>query len=174
MAHCRCASDGGIITSPRIYMKRLLSVFAAAATAVVIVGVIVGVVGRAASAPACDPDNGGLKLPTGFCAAVVAENVGRARHLAVAPNGDLFAGIQGGRGAGGVVSLRNTGGDGKFDKREHFGEGSVTGVALHNGYIYYATTNSIVRQKLAAGEMMPSGPAEVIAEGLTDRRQHSD
>src|SRR5947208_13867924 len=111
-------------------MKRLLSVFTAAATAVVIVGVIVGVVGRAAGAPACDPDNGGLKLPQGFCAAVVAENVGKARHLVVAPNGDLFVSSESGRGGtGGVFALRDTNGDGKFDKREHFGDGSVTGVA---------------------------------------------
>src|SRR5436190_24032589 len=39
--------------------------------------------------PACDPDNGGIKLPTGFCAQVVANNLGVARQMAVAPNGDL-------------------------------------------------------------------------------------
>ena len=44
-------------------------------------------------------------------------------------------------GTGGVVSLRDTDGDGKFDKREKFGEGSVTGIGLRNGYVYYATTN---------------------------------
>src|SRR5438034_10635339 len=55
----------------------------------------------AAAAPACDPDNGGLKLPPGFCAAVVAENVGRARHLVVAPNGDLFVSSETGRGGSG-------------------------------------------------------------------------
>jgi glucose/arabinose dehydrogenase len=93
----------------------------------------------------------------------------------VAPNGDVFASTQGGRGGGGgIVSLRDTDGDGKLDKREKFGEGSVTGVGLRNGYIYYATTNSIVRYKLAAGELLPSGPPETIAEGLTDRRQHAD
>src|SRR6266571_2434827 len=78
-----------------------------------------------AAPPACDPDNGGLKLPQGFCAAVVATDVGRARHLVVAPNGDVFASTQGGRGGGGgVVALRDTDGDGKLDKREKFGEGS--------------------------------------------------
>src|SRR5262245_4189697 len=128
-----------------------------------------------AAAPACDPDNGGITLPQGFCAAVVATDVGRARHLAVAPNGDVFVSTQGGRGGGGgIVSLRDTDGDGKLDKREHFGDGSVTGVGLRNGYIYYATTNSIVRYKLPAGELRPSGGPEVIADGLTDRRQHAD
>ena len=61
---------------------------------------------------ACDPDNGGITLPQGFCAAVVANDVGPARHLAVAPNGDLYVATEsrGGRGGaaapGGVVALR--------------------------------------------------------------------
>ena len=32
----------------------------------------------------------------------------------------------------------------------------MTGVALRNGYVYYATTNSIVRYKLPAGELLPT------------------
>ena len=43
----------------------------------------------------CDPDNGGLTLPPGFCALVVAENVGRARHIAVRRNGDIYVAING-------------------------------------------------------------------------------
>ena len=31
--------------------------------------------------PACAPDNAGLRLPAGFCALVVAEGLGTARHL---------------------------------------------------------------------------------------------
>jgi glucose/arabinose dehydrogenase len=152
-------------------MKRLISAF------FIVTGMVViaAIGGRAAGPPACDPDNGGITLPPGFCAAVVATDVGRARHLVVAPNGDVFVSTQGGRGGGGgIVALRDTDGDGKLDKREKFGEGSVTGIGLRNGYIYYATTNSIVRYKLAPGELTPSGSAEVIAEGLTDRRQHAD
>ena len=66
-------------------MKRMMSVSVAAAGAALILSLTAGAAG-----PACDPDNGGLTLPPGFCAAVVAENVGRARHLVVAPNGDVF------------------------------------------------------------------------------------
>jgi glucose/arabinose dehydrogenase len=129
-----------------------------------------------AAGPVCDPDNGGLKLPQGFCAVVVAENVGPARHLTVAPNGVLYVSTRNaGRGAtGGVVALKDTNGDGKMDSREHFGSDGATGVALRNGYVYMATTNSIVRYKLGAGELAPDAPAEVIVEGLTDRRQHAD
>src|SRR5438477_10817755 len=81
--------------------------------------------------PACDPGNSGLTLPEGFCAVVVADQVGGARHLAVAPNGDLFVAIAGGRsGGGGVLALRATTGHGKADVRETFGTEGGTGIAL--------------------------------------------
>src|SRR3954466_10334277 len=85
---------------------------------------------------ACDADNGGITLPQGFCALVVANDVGTARHMAVASNGDLYVATQtrGARGGpqtgGGVVALRDTDGDGKFDMREQIGSGSTTGVGL--------------------------------------------
>jgi glucose/arabinose dehydrogenase len=136
---------------------------------------IAAIGGGAAGPPACNPDNGGISLPQGFCAAVVAENLGSARHLVVASNGDVFASIEGGRGGGGgVVALRDTDGDGKLDKREKFGAGSATGIALRNGHLYYATTTSIVRYKLAAGELMPTGAPETIVDGLPAARQHQD
>src|SRR5687768_4629873 len=39
-----------------------------------------------ASPPACAPDNAGLTLQPGFCALVVAESLGSARHLVVLEN----------------------------------------------------------------------------------------
>ena len=42
----------------------------------------------------CEPGNGGLTLPAGFCAVVVAENVGAARHLVVSPSGDIYVAIR--------------------------------------------------------------------------------
>ena len=84
-----------------------------------------------AAAPACDPDNAGLKLPQGFCAAVVAENVGHARHLVVAPNGDVFVALSG----GGIMALRDRDGDGVADERNKFGEAHASEVALFDGYI---------------------------------------
>lgn len=150
-------------------MRRFVSFGLAALGAAAVVSLI------GAAAPPCDPDNGGLTLPTGFCASVVAENVGRGRHLVVAPNGDLFVSIANGRGErGGVVALRDTNGDGKMDKREKFGDNGGTGIALRNGYLYLATTTSIVRYKMNAGELTPAGQGDVIVDGLPDRRQHAD
>lgn len=107
--------------------------------------ILIATAGRAA-APACDAGNGGLRLPQGFCAAVVADNIGPARHLAVAPNGDVFVSTRSRAGTGGgIVALRDADGDGKLETKEQFGEGSATGIGLRNGDLYYATPTSIVR-----------------------------
>jgi glucose/arabinose dehydrogenase len=133
------------------------------------------------SPPTCDPDNGGLTLPSGFCALVVADNVGPARHLKVASNGDVFVALQteGGRGApptgGGVVALRDTDRDGRLETQERFGAGSITGVALRNGYLYVAKFNSVERYKMTPGQLKPAGDSpETVVTGLPGVFQHGD
>ena len=123
--------------------------------------------------PSCDPDNGGLKLPAGFCALVVADNLGIARHMVAAPNGDLFVSLRDQRGRraiipgkevdGAVVALRDSNGDGRLDVQEKFGDLGGTGVALRNGYVYHAQMAAVVRFPLKEGQLKPSGPAEVVA-----------
>ena len=74
--------------------------------------------------PSCDPDNGGLTLPAGFCALVVHPGCRRRpshrrqrqrRHLrhSAARAGPEPAGQL--RQPGGIVGLRDTNGDGKAD-----------------------------------------------------------
>lgn len=46
--------------------------------------------GAAIAAPHCDPDDGSVHLPEGFCALVVADHLGHGRHVAVAANGDVY------------------------------------------------------------------------------------
>jgi glucose/arabinose dehydrogenase len=134
----------------------------------------------AQSKATCDQDNGGLKLPQGFCALVAADGLGTARHLAVAPNGDVYVALQtrGGRGpsatGGGVVGLRDADGDGKFEIKEAFGAGSSTGIALHNGYLYLAHPTSVERFKMTAGQLKPTGEPETIVTDLPGERQHED
>lgn len=127
-----------------------------------------------AGTPSCDSDNGGIKLPQGFCALVAADDLGPARHLAVAPNGDLYVALQGNGEKGGVAALRDTNGDGRFEMKEHFGDESTTGIALHNGYLYVAHPTSIERYKMTAGELKPTGSAETIVKDLPGERQHRD
>jgi glucose/arabinose dehydrogenase len=133
------------------------------------------------STPKCDADNGGIKLPDGFCAVVAAQNIGPARHLTVAPDGDVFVSLEtsGGRGApqtgGGVVALRDADGDGRLETKEQFGQGSITGIALRNGYLYVAKFNSVERFKMAPGQLKPaSDMPEIVVSGLPGVFQHGD
>ncbi len=120
-------------------------------------------------APACVADNAGLKLPDGFCALVVADSLGQARHLKVASNGDVFVALGQSRDPprpGGVVALRDTTGDGVADVHVHFAGGSGDEVALVGNYFYYTTTDAILRFPWKAGSLEPAGPADTVVKGL--------
>ena len=103
----------------------------------------------------CAPDNAGLTLPEGFCAQVVADSVGFARHIAVAPNGDIFVALRDSNG--GVMALRDLDGDGVAEQREKFGARGGTGIAFFDNYLYFATDTSVIRWPWAAGPTL--GPA---------------
>lgn len=126
------------------------------------------------AAPTCDADNGGITLPAGFCALVVADGLGSARHIAVAPNGDVYIALQGDGDMGGVVALRDANGDGKFEMKEHFGSGSLTGIGIRSGYLYVASFNAVTRYKMTPGQLKPTGQPEVVVTGLPGVRQHGD
>src|SRR5688572_12484188 len=96
----------------------------------------------------CDPGNGGLTLPTGFCASVVADNLGSARHLAVSPRGDLYVMLRRAaqEGGPGVIALRDGDGDGRFEQQERFGPGLTgTEIAWRNDALYIGADTRLVR-----------------------------
>jgi glucose/arabinose dehydrogenase len=72
------------------------------------------------------------------------------------------------------VALRDKDGDGKFETKEQIGEGSSTGVALRNGYLYVATTTGVLRYKMTPGQLKPSGASETIVMDLPAGRAHQD
>src|SRR5215475_2825095 len=80
-----------------------------------------GVPAALAAPPSPDPDDGGIKLPAGFRALVVADNLGQLRFMAVAPNGDIYAKTR----EGGIIALRDTNGDGRAEVKETFGSGDA-------------------------------------------------
>ena len=115
----------------------------------------------AAGAPSqsCPNDDSGLKLPAGFCATVFADDIGHARHMAVAPSGVLYVNTWSGRyygndtpHAGGfLVALQGKSGAGKADVIERFGEtvqsggAGGTGIDMYKGSIYAEINDRIVR-----------------------------
>lgn len=127
--------------------------------------------------PPGDPNNGGLVLPTNFEALVVAERTGRARHIAVNDNGDIYVKLtynDAMKGEGGTVGLRDIDHDGKADTIVYFGDykdegGSAVGVTIHNGYLYTSTVRKVYRNKLTPGKLVPESETEVV---LTDEDEN--
>lgn len=127
-----------------------------------------GTAGAVRDLPTCDPDDGGLRLPEGFCAIVVVDDVGAGRHLAVADNGDIYVALRGERGGegGGVVGLRDTDGDGRADRRVHLGDAAGTGLSLHGGELFFAPDWGVLRYRIEGGELEPVGPPDTLVSGL--------
>ncbi len=129
--------------------------------------------------PVCAPDNAGLTLQPGFCALIVAESIGPARHLVVLENGDVLVAVAG--GSGGVRLLRDTTGDGKADIVRSFGVGGAagggggggTGIAFAGEYLYFATNTTVVRWHWNIGQLEPPGGPDTVVSGLTMRNQHA-
>ncbi len=115
-------------------------------------------------------DNGGLFLPGGFGAAVVVDSIGRARHIAVNDNGDIYVKLEYNElmhGRGGTVGLRDAENDGKADIITYFGDyvdegGLPAGMNIYNGYLYTSTVKYVLRNKLTPGQLIPEGKTEII------------
>ena len=126
--------------------------------------------------PVADQDNGGLFLPGGFEALVVADSTGHARHIAVNDNGDIYVKLSSSdKVRGGNIALRDTTGDGRADiivqfagldqKRTSYG----TGMVIHDGYLYFSSATNLYRNKLTPGQLIPESETEVV---LTDDHDH--
>ena len=129
------------------------------------------------SAPACEPNNGGLTLPAGFCVVVFADSVTRARHIVVAPNGDVFVATGNGRGAqgakGGIVALRDSNGDGKADTRVKSGSNGGTGIALRGNYVYFAPDDAVLRYPYKAGDLAITDKPDTLVRELPATQSHT-
>lgn len=122
---------------------------------------------------ACDTDNGGLRLPDGFCALVVADHFANLRDLAVRANGDLYGSLLNRRlGTGGLVALRDTNGDGRADDIRQFGDRGGVGLALHGDYLYLGADAAVLRFRLGA-DLTPDPAAEVVVSGLPAGEHHA-
>jgi glucose/arabinose dehydrogenase len=128
---------------------------------------------------ACDPDNGGISLPEGFCAVVFSDSTGPARHLDVAGNGDVILAMSNRRGpdrsriAGGGALLRDVDGDGRADEVHRFGDNGGNEVLLSGEHLWFATDNAVLRYPFQEGDDRPSGPPDTIVAGLPDQANHT-
>ncbi|HVU58234.1 MAG TPA: PQQ-dependent sugar dehydrogenase [Puia sp.] len=114
-----------------------------------------------------------IKLPAGFTATTIAEDLGKARHIAVAPNGVIFIKLGGKKDGKGIIRLQDTNGDGNPDQAIAFGDYGGTGIAIKNGYLYASSNEEVFRYKLddSFNVTNPDSPEKIIT-GLLDRHEH--
>jgi len=121
----------------------------------------------------CDDDNGGLQLPEGFCARVVADSLGFIRHLAVNDNGDIYVALRNHRlNLGGIIALRDTDKDGSMDILEKFSDIPGMGIKIKNGFLYFASDTDIYRYDLGQ-QLIPELPPQVLVHDLPAQGPHA-
>lgn len=122
------------------------------------------------SLPPGDKNNAGLILPGGFEALTVTDSLGRARHLTVNSNGDIYVKLSYNdmlHGKGGTVAIRDEDNDGKADIVAYFGvnkdEGGLpAGMSIYDGYLYTSTVKYVIRNKLIPGQLLPDPKTDTI------------
>ncbi|MFN4974307.1 MAG: PQQ-dependent sugar dehydrogenase [Bacteroidota bacterium] len=121
-----------------------------------------------------DSNNAGLKLPSGFSALKVAENMGRARHIAVNQAGEIYVKLERKLNGNGIMYLRDLDKDGRAEEVSGFGNYIGTGIAIHKGYLYASSDEDVFRYKLNdKGQVENTDSPEKIITGLINRRQHA-
>lgn len=121
-----------------------------------------------------DADNGGLKLPNGFGAITVAAEVGKARHIAVHSNGDIFLKLSQLKNGKGIAWLRDSNNDGRADATQFFANYTGTGIYIKDGYLYSSSDEAIYRYKFNNSNEIenPDNP-ETLVTGLFKGNQHT-
>lgn len=125
----------------------------------------------AAQAHAADPVQ--LDMPPGFTATIFANGLGKARHLVVRENGDVYVTLRGTNDGEGVIGLRDDDGDGVADRQVAFGHAGGTGAAIYKDYLFFSSDDTVYRMKFTGGELVPSGGMEVVASGFPKQGSHA-
>lgn len=128
------------------------------------------------AAVTCAADNGGLTLPSGFCATVFYDDAAGARQIAVTPGGHVFVAVPpaDAGGTGHVLSLFDADNDGVAEQHVTFGEVGGNGIDWQSNVLYVAANDRVVRYNLEDGMMQPQqAEAQPIVSGLPADGDHS-
>jgi glucose/arabinose dehydrogenase/mono/diheme cytochrome c family protein len=116
------------------------------------------------------PDTTGLKLPEGFSAIIVADKLGKTRHLVVTPQNDIYVRLARPVNGNGTLLLHEE--NGKATVKFGFGNYGGTGVYLRDGYLYTSSNSEIFRYKVDANNQVDTNSLERIVTGLVDKGTH--
>jgi len=114
-----------------------------------------------------------LTVPSGFTYTKLIGDLGRARHLVVAANGDIFVKLDKLKDGKGIYRLHDSNGDGKPDQVTGFGNYIGTGITIKNGYLYASSNTEVYRYKIdeKTGKVDEASQQKIVT-GLWDKHQH--
>jgi glucose/arabinose dehydrogenase len=118
------------------------------------------------------PADAGLTLSEGFQAAIIADNLGNARHLVVTPQNDIYVHLAGTKNGKGILEFHVDGDHATL--KLGFANFGGTGIAIKNGYLYASNSREVYRYKLDDKDQVinPDKPERIVT-GLLDRRTHA-
>ncbi len=92
--------------------------------------------------------------------------LGKARHLAVNGNGDVYVKLDKLINGSGIMRLRDNNGDGQAEDTKGFGDFKGTGIAIKNGYLYASSDEEVFRYKLDAANNIadPAHPEKLLRD----------
>ena len=120
-----------------------------------------------------DSAKAAIQLPSGFSSTVFADGLGKARHLAVNANGDVYVKLEKLREGKGILRLRDNDGDGVSDDLLGFGRYIGTGIAIQGSHLYASSNSEVFRYPLKSDGSVDTLAGERIVTGLLDKRQHA-
>ena len=118
------------------------------------------------------PNAVNIKLPKGFASTVIAESLGRARHLVVNTNGDVYVKLDRLKAGKGIVVIK-PGQAPAATNLNGFGNYVGTGITIKDGYLYASSNTAVFRYKMNWEKAMPLGNPETIVSGLTEGQHYS-
>lgn len=118
-----------------------------------------------------------MQLPEGFRISIYAEGMDEARSLALGDDGTLYVGTRGAQGAppiGKVYAIPDADGDKKGDEVITILEGLFypNGVAFHDGDLYVAEINRVLRYDDIGANLRSMPEPVVVVDGLPDAYMH--
>src|SRR5262249_30067343 len=116
------------------------------------------------------------KVPEGFKVAQYATDLGDARLIRTAPNGDFFVAAS---KTGEITIFRGITADGKHEKKETFATGLNRPFGINfyppvpsPEWVYVGNTDAVVRFPYRNGDLKARGPAEKLADLPTAGKGH--
>ncbi len=120
-----------------------------------------------------DTGKGSIKVPEGFSATIVADNVGKARHIVISPKGIVYVKSMRKINGKGIFVLKNVGANAKLTIIDTFCNYGGTGIVIKDGYLYASSDEEVFRYKLnAKDEVINPNAPEKIVTGLIEHHQH--